>query len=199
VLALPAAATLRVAEGLLAPAERDALTGASTAPTIVLSLGLDESPVRKATRLRVSPDEALPLASVAIEPGGPGSPAPDGAALLQVVAAPGWTAAHLDAADTVVEKDLIGALERLYPRATKSARFCKLARYPEALPRFDVGRYRALARLRSVQADLRSGGRRLYFAGDHWMAPTLEGATASGVRAASELCDDFGLRSPLGT
>jgi protoporphyrinogen oxidase len=97
----------------------------------------------------------------------------------------------------VVEKDLIGALERLYPGATRAARFCKLARHAEALPRFDVGRYRALARLRSVQADLRSGGRRLYFAGDHWMAPTLEGAVASGVRAASELCDDLGLRRPL--
>jgi protoporphyrinogen oxidase len=197
VLALPAAATLRVAEGLLAPAERDALTGASSAPAIVMSLGLEESPVRKATRLRVAPGEGLPLASVAIEPGGSGSPAPHGAALLQAVAAPGWSAAHLDAADTVVEKDLIGALERLYPGATRAARFCKLARHAEALPRFDVGRYRALARLRSVQADLRSGGRRLYFAGDHWMAPTLEGAVASGVRAASELCDDLGLRRPL--
>jgi predicted NAD/FAD-dependent oxidoreductase len=159
---------------------------------MVLSLGLDKSPVRKATRLRVSPGEGLPLAGVAVEPGGPGSPAPEGAALLQAVAAPGWSAAHLDAADTVVEKDLIGAIERLYPEAAKTARFCKLTRYADALPRFDVGRYRALARLRAVQADLRAGGRRLYFAGDHWLAPTLEGAVASGVRAASELGEDFG-------
>jgi protoporphyrinogen oxidase len=193
VLALPAAATLRVAHGLLAPAERDALADASTAPTIVLCLALDKSPVRKATRLRVCPGEGLPLASVAIEPGGPGSPAPEGAALLQAVATPGWTAAHLDAADTVVEKDLIGALERLYPGATEAARFSTLARHAEALPRFDVGRYRALARLRAVQADLRAGGRRLYFAGDHWVAPTLEGAIASGVRAAAELGEDLGI------
>jgi protoporphyrinogen oxidase len=191
VLALPAAATLRIAEGLLAPAESDALAEAKTAPAIVLSLGLDKSPVRKATRLRVSPGEGHPLACVSIEPGGPGSPAPDGTALLQAVAAPGWSGAHLEAADAVVEKGLIGAIERVYPGATKTARFCKLARHREALPRFDVGRYRALASLRAVQADLRAGGRRLYFAGDHWVAPTLEGAIASGVRAASELAEDF--------
>ena len=158
-----------------------------------MSLGLDTSPVRKATRLRVSPGEGLPLASVAVEPGGPGSPAPEGAALLQAVAMPGWSAAHLEAADTVLEKDLLGAVERLFPGVANAARFCTLRRYAEALPRFDVGRYRALARLRAVQADLRACGRRLYFAGDHWVSSTLEGAIVSGERAASELGEDLGL------
>ncbi len=194
VLALPAAATLRVAEAMLAPAERDTLGGARSAPAIVLSLALEVSPVRKATRLRVLPGERGPLACVSVEPGGSGSPAPAGAALLQAVATPAWSGLHLDAADEVVEKDLLGAVARLFPGVEKTLRFSTLRRHPEAVPRFDVGRYRALARLAAVQADLRAQGRRLYFAGDHRMAPTLEGAVASGLRAAQEVADDLGLR-----
>jgi monoamine oxidase len=91
----------------------------------------------------------------------------------------------------VVEKELLGALDRIFPGVTSAVRFSELRRYEAALPRFDVGRYRALARLRAVQADLRERGRRLYFAGDHWVAPTLEGAIASGQRAAADLCEDF--------
>jgi oxygen-dependent protoporphyrinogen oxidase len=190
VLALPADATLRIAGDPLAPAERDALEAARTAPAIVLSLALESCPVRKATRVRVLPGEGSALASVAVEPGGAGAPAPAGAALLQAVAAPGWSAAHLDAADAVVEKGLLEAVERLFPGVASTVRFSTLQRHSDAVPRFDVGRYRALARLRAVQADLRAQGRRLYFAGDHWVAPTLEGAIASGVRAAAELLED---------
>jgi oxygen-dependent protoporphyrinogen oxidase len=194
VLALPARETGRVARELLAPAEHDGLGAARTAPAIVLSAALERSPTRKATRLRVPTLEALPLASVALEPGGAGAPAPPGAALLAAVATPAWSRAHLQAADGVVEKELLGAVGRIFPGVPGALRFCQLVRYEAAVPRFDVGRYRALARLRAVQADLRARGRRLYFAGDHWVAPTLEGAIASGLRAAAELCEDLGVR-----
>jgi protoporphyrinogen oxidase len=193
VLALPAPAAERVACDLLAPAERDGLAVARSAPAIVLHAALERSPTRKATRLRVPSAEGLPLASVAIEPGGAGAPAPPGAALLAAVATPAWSRAHLQAADGVVEKELLGTLDRIFPGVASALRFHQLARYEAALPRFDVGRYRAIAKLRAVQADLRERGRRLYFAGDHWVAPTLEGAIASGLRAAAELCEDFGV------
>jgi oxygen-dependent protoporphyrinogen oxidase len=193
VLALPARATERLAGDLLAPAEHDGLAAARSAPAIVLHAALERSPTRKATRLRVPSAEGLPIVSVAVEPGGSGAPAPPGAALLAAVATPAWSRAHLQAADGVVEKELLGALERIFPGVASALRFRQLVRYEEALPRFDVGRYRALAKLRAVQADLREHGRRLYFAGDHWVAPTLEGAIASGLRAAVELCEDFGL------
>jgi protoporphyrinogen oxidase len=193
VLALPAAETLRLAAPLLAPAERDGLAGACSAPALVLTAALDRSPARKATRLRVPAAEGLPLATLAVEPGGPGAPAPAGAALVSLVAAPAWSEAQREAPDGVVAKELLTALDRFYPGASGTLRFRELRRYAAALPRFDVGRYRALARLRAVQADLRARGRRLYFAGDHWLAPTLEGAVASGQRAAAELCADLGL------
>jgi len=193
VLALPAEPSARLAEALLVPAERELLAAARTAPALVLAAALERSPTRKATRLRVPSAEALPLASVSVEPGGAGAPAPAGAALVMAVATPAWSRTQLSAADGVVEKELLGALERVFPGTAGALRFCDLRRWEHAVPRFDVGRYRALARLRTLQAELRERGRRLYFAGDHWLAPTLEGAVASGRRAAAELCADFGV------
>ena len=60
-----------------------------------------------------------------------------------------------------------------------------------ALPRFDVGRYREIAGFERVQSDLRREGRRLYFAGDYLMDPSLEGAIASAHRAAAAVAADL--------
>ena len=194
VLALPARETLRVAERVLVPAEAEALAALRVAPAIVMHVALERAPLAKATRVRVPRAEALPLASVCVEPGGSGSPAPADGALVSLVAAPAWSRAQLEADDGVIEKDLLGALERILPRASQAPRFCEIRRYASAVPRFDVGAYRRLARLRALATEERARGRRLYFAGDQWLAPTLEGAIASGRRAAHELCADFGLR-----
>ena len=196
VLALPAAETLRVAEALLAPAEREGLAAARSAPAIVLHAALDRAPARKATRVRVPVVEGSPLATIAIEPGGPGSAAPQGAACASLVARPDWTRAHLESDGGVIEKALLAALERVFPQAGGAIRFVEIRRWAHALPRFDVGRYRQLARLVALRAEQRAAGRRLYFAGDHWLAPTLNAAVASGRRAAAELCSDFGLPAP---
>jgi protoporphyrinogen oxidase len=193
VLALPAAETLRVASPALAPAEREGLAPLRSVAAIVMHVALDRAPTRKATRVRVPRVEGLPLATVAVEPGGRDAPAPADAALVSLVATPVWSAAHLQADDTVIEKELLGALGRVLPGGSTAIRFREIRRYSSALPHFDVGRYRALARLRGLAAEQRAQGRRLYFAGDHWLAPTLEGAVASGHRAARELCADFGL------
>jgi protoporphyrinogen oxidase len=60
-------------------------------------------------------------------------------------------------------------------------------RHAHGAPRFDVGAYRALARFERVQADRRAAGRRLAFAGDYRVHPSLEGMVRSGERAAAEL------------
>jgi protoporphyrinogen oxidase len=194
VLALPAAESLRIAEAALAPAEREALAASRTAAALVMHLALDAPPLRKATRVRVPRCEGLPLATVAVEPGGGGGPAPEGAALVSLVASPGWSRAQLEADDSVVEKELLGALARVLPGAESAIRFREIRRYPHAVPQFEVGAFRRIARLRTLQAEERAAGRRLYFAGDHWLAPTLDAAIASGTRAASELAADFGLQ-----
>jgi protoporphyrinogen oxidase len=66
-------------------------------------------------------------------------------------------------------------------------------RYRQAFPRFDVGRHREIARFRKFQRDLRARGRRLYFAGDYLVGPSLEGAVTSGLRAADQIVRDFGI------
>jgi oxygen-dependent protoporphyrinogen oxidase len=196
VLALPAAETLRVAGPALLPAEREGLAALRTVAAIVLHAALERAPTRKATRVRVPAAEGLPLATVAVEPGGRDAPAPPGAALVSLVAAPSFSRAHLEADDSVVEKALLGALERVLPGSTGAIRFRTIRRWASAVPHFDVGRYRRLARLRALAAEQRAAGRRVYFAGDHWLAPTLEAAIASGQRAARELCADFGAPAP---
>ncbi len=196
VLALPAAETLRVAAGVLVSAESEGLAPLRSVATIVMNLALERAPTRKATRVRVPAVEGSPLATIAIEPGGSLAPAPPGAALAVLVARPAWARTHLEADDSVVEKELLAALDHVFPRASAALRFREIRRYPDALPHFDVGSYRRLSRLRGLQAEQRACGRRLYFAGDQWIAPTLEGAVASGRRAAADLCEDFGLPAP---
>jgi protoporphyrinogen oxidase len=191
VLALPASEAARVAAPLLVPAEREGLARLRTVPAIVVHATAESAPTRKATRIRVPRAEGLPLATVSVEPGGRDAPAPAGAALVSLVATPAWSRAHLDADDSVVEKELLGALDRVLPGASGRLRVRRIRRWASALPHFAVGSYRELAKLRALAAEQRTLGRRVYFAGDAWLAPTLEGAVASGRRAARELCEDY--------
>jgi oxygen-dependent protoporphyrinogen oxidase len=190
VLALPAREAARIAAPLLAPAEREGLARLHTVPALVLHAAAERAPTRKATRVRVPRAEGHPLATVAVEPGGREAPAPAGAALVSLVATPAWSRAHLEADDAVVAKELFGALARVLPGAG-ALRVLRIQRWASALPSFEVGCYRELARLRALQAEQRGLGRRVYFAGDAWLAPTLEGAVASGRRAARELLADY--------
>jgi predicted NAD/FAD-dependent oxidoreductase len=129
------------------------------------------------------------------EPGAEGGFAPAGRTLVQLVATPGFSRAQLESSDDAIARALVPALERLRPGAGRSAQALAVERFAWARPRFDVGRYRALAQLERVQADRRARGRRLYLAGDSLNAPTLEGAAASGARAAAAACADLSLRA----
>lgn len=182
---LPAAAACRVLGPVLVPAERDVLSAGGTDPAIVASIALDAPVEPIATRIRVPAAEGGVAALVSLEPGGDRAPAPEGTQLASVVARPDWSREHLEAADGVIEKALLAELERLFPRATGSARFVVLRRHRDAYPRFDVGRFRALSNLARVEADRTANGRRLFHAGDHSLAPTLEGAVTAGRRAAA--------------
>jgi len=100
--------------------------------------------------------------------------------------------ANVGAGDDVLEKGLVDALMRLAPDARGHVRETRLTRRADALPRFEVGTYRALARFARVQADRRALGRALYWAGDHLIGPDAESAVISGVRAARDLISDLG-------
>ena len=88
---------------------------------------------------------------------------------------------------------LVSAMATVHPGFPRAVQFSKLLRVPAAMPRFDVGRYREIARFERVQADQRRRGRRLYFAGDYLMDPSRSGALASAERAADAVAEDLEL------
>ncbi len=195
VLAIPPRETIRVAADLLVAAEADVLGATRAESAVVASFACDAELAPHSVWARIPREAGLPLAAVAIEPGAEGCFAPPGQTLVQLVATPVFSHAHLEAADDAIARSLAAALERVRPGATRTARPLEIARFEWARPRFDVGRYRALANFARVQADRRARGRRLYFAGDYLNAPTLEGAATSGLRAANAaLADLFALR-----
>jgi predicted NAD/FAD-dependent oxidoreductase len=189
VLAVPPPDTLAVAADALSTAERDVLLNRRAAPALGLALGLESPLAAHATRIRVPRSAGLPFATLALEPGVPGARVPEGRGLAVLLGAADTRA--VDASDERVASRWIAALDGLLPGASARVAWTRIHRWVSAFPRFDVGDYRALARLRRVEADARARGRRLYLAGDHLVAPSLEGAVASGLRAATSLSDDF--------
>ena len=164
VIAVPAAEALRIADPVLVAAERTVLAGVRYDAAIVW-----RAPARDASisaRVRIAPQGAGPLASIAIEHG-----------TLVAVARDPWAGAHLEVADDALAKEIGAAVERVLPGVVAGAGGVR--RFPIAWPRFDVGRYRAIARMRAVAADRRAAGRPLHWAGDWLAAPTLDGAVAS--------------------
>ncbi len=185
----------RVAAGLLGPllghAERQVLTRTRFVPALVMAAVVEGRVARRACRYRFDAAERRPLASLSVEPGGGGAPVPEGCGRVVAVARADWSREHLEAADDVVEKVLLGSLERLLPGSTRALRSTELLRLAEAIPCFGVGRYRELARLARVEVDRLARGRWLTYAGDWRVAPTLEGAAGSGRRAGEQLAAAF--------
>jgi oxygen-dependent protoporphyrinogen oxidase len=193
VLATRAPAARAIADSVLENVEREFLARSRYLAAIVMAVALDRTVVGRATRTRVPRTEGWPAVTIAVEPGGPGGPAPDGKELALVTAGDQWSRAHLEAPDEIVEKDLGGLLQRVHPGSSSAVSFATVRRHREAFPCFEVGRYREIARFRKVQRGLRAAGRRLYFAGDYLVDPSLEGAVTSGFRAADQILRDLGI------
>jgi protoporphyrinogen oxidase len=190
VMAVPARATLSVAAATLSHAERELLGCAREMPAVSLAVGLDSYIANYSTRVRIAPAARSLVTSVSLELGQDTARVPEHRGLAVLVAA---GAGELqEASDERVATRLVAELERLFPGAEKRVSWTRVHRHAGAWPRFDVGRYRALARLRGIELDRRAHGRRLYLAGDHCVAPSLEGAVVSGLRAAEAVCRDLG-------
>ena len=137
--------------------------------------------------------EGWPLESVLLEPGVEGGRVPKGRGLALLRATGSWSAAYFEAPDETVSKELIAALGEIFPRIHGAGIFAEVLRERRAIPRFDVGRYRAIADFTRLQADCRRQGRRIYFAGDYLMGAGWNAALRSGYRAADDIAEDFSL------
>jgi oxygen-dependent protoporphyrinogen oxidase len=192
VVATPAPLAAELADPLLTTPERSFLGAVRYTPAFCVSAALCRQMVPRARRILLSPEASSPLGSAVVEPGFRGSRVPAGCGLATLEATGGFAAAHPETPDESLEKELIAELDRLWPGFASSVEFTRVFRHRYGSPRFDVGAYRALARFRRVQADRRSVGRRLAFAGDYLVHPSPEGALRSGERAAAELLSEEG-------
>ena len=192
VLATASGEALRIGASQLVGAERDYLSAVRFGPEAVLVAALDRPPTGTPHLVRVPAAELEIVESLLVEPGVADGRAPLGYGLATVTGNQAFCESSRGASDEVVEKELASALERLYPTVVGTIRFSALYRRDAAIPRFEVGAYRALERFRRVQQDRRSLGRRLYFAGDYLSGLSADQAVGSGFRAADDALADLG-------
>jgi protoporphyrinogen oxidase len=181
-----------LAGSLLVPAERDYFAKVRMGPLVTLCVATSRPPTGLPELVRVPHAERLPIEVVLAEPGLEGGRAPTGCGLVTLSARQDWAERHAGASSERIETELLDALAPIFPSVLRSFRRAVLHRDLEGVPRFEVGAYRALARFAHVQADRRSLGRRLYFAGDYLAGPRFEDAVASGLRAADAVVRDLG-------
>jgi len=187
VVAVPAPIAARIAGPLLATPERHFLSGVRYATALTVSAALCRPVVARA-RFAVIADGS-PLGSLLVEPGFRGGRVPTGGGLALLRATGSFAASHPETPSETLEKELLAEGDRVWPGLSRSVEFTRVFRHAHGAARFDVGAYRALARFERVQADRRAAGRRLAFAGDYLVHPSLEGMVRSGERAAALLCE----------
>jgi protoporphyrinogen oxidase len=191
VLATSAADACRIAAPSLVSAERDGLGFVKYQRAISLAVGLRRAFFSHPQHILVARGSDEPIESIVLEPGVHGGRVPAGRGLALLRATGAWSGANFDIPEETATKELLAAFARIQRGAEPAVLLSKLFRVERALPRFEVGRYREIARFERVQRDLRGEGRRLYFAGDYLMDPSLEGALASGFRAAAAVAEDL--------
>ncbi|MBW1843737.1 MAG: FAD-dependent oxidoreductase [Deltaproteobacteria bacterium] len=192
VLAVPAPEAVALAGAEFSFAERDALEKVRYTPEISLAVALRRPFHSHPQQIQFPQREGWPLESVLLEPGFEGGRVPKGRGLALLRATGRWSADYFEAPDETVGKELIAALSGIFPRIHGAGIFAEVLREKRAVPRFDVGRYRAIADFTRVQADCRRRGRRIYFAGDYLMGPGWNAALRSGYRAAADVAVDLG-------
>jgi oxygen-dependent protoporphyrinogen oxidase len=181
----------RVADPLLVAVERDFFAGTRYAAGLSLAVALRRPLHPHPQQISIPHAQGSALSTVLLEPGVRGGRVPDGRGLAMLRALGHWAEVNFGAPDEAIEEELLGAFADSCPGVRGAVLFARVLRTPRAHPRFDVGRYRALARFERAQSELRRAGRRIYFAGDYLMDPSWEGALASARRVDEAVANDL--------
>ena len=190
VLATGACVAGELAAACISPVERDFLGGVQERPAITLAIALNGVPSRLARLIRVPRAASSSIEELLLEPGMEGGRAPQGCGIATVKTTEAFAQKNWDGEAEAVEKILLDEFQGLFPDLSMTFRQARLEQREAAVPAFDVGAYRALARFRRAQSDHRERGRRLYFAGDYLISPDAEGRAVAGFRAATDLLGD---------
>ena len=177
VLALPSAA-LRACADALRPAERASLDRIATSPRVQLVVRARLAP-RAAAVCWIESDPALAGIVDCTALAGDGDADERTLALL---AHPRLAERSRERSDAELSAALLTAAERHVPGLGAARARDRLWRAD--VPRFDVGHYRAVARLRVEAA--RAPGRAWVQGGDDLIGPHAEGAVVAGTRAAEQ-------------
>jgi oxygen-dependent protoporphyrinogen oxidase len=180
VVAVPGTRVLGICPKLT-PEERGFFEAVRYASALVAFLAFAHVPRARVRSVWIAPESGLELSALVLEHLRPGA-APAGAGLVRALLAPAASlrmhrAPDASIADLAVENLAYGRFGA--PPPSDYAVF----RFPDAWPRCEADDLRRLARF--LQRFERSP--RLAFAGDYLMAPSADGALASGLRAAAEL------------
>src|SRR4029450_6105330 len=175
VVAVPAPIAARIADPLLGSAEGQFLAGVRYVPALAVAAALCRALVPRARFAATAAEAGSPLGAVLVEPGFRGGRVPTGGGLALLRATGSFAAAHPETPSETLAKELLAEVERIWPGFGRSVDFTRVFRHRYGAPRFDGGAYRGLARFQRVQADRRAAGRRLEFAGDYRVHPSLEG------------------------
>ena len=168
------------------PAERQALESARVSALLHLVVSARQDPPR-AQAVWVPDSEGGPLAGVLDL--GPSARAPDGVRPLLLVARVEFAARYADFEDDELARMLLAGGERIFPGLSERVVSRRVVRIENA-PRFEPGRFRQIETLRREQS--RQPERKVFLAGDWLVGPHLEGAVASGERAAADVLAALG-------
>jgi len=190
VVTASAAESARLGGALLTRAERDYFAAVRERAVVCLALALDGEDGGAPQEIRFARGDASAVAAFVVERGQLLGRAPEGRSQIVALARDAVAERARREADDVVAKTLLRAIARARPGVEDAVAEALLSR--TAVPFFEVGHYRRLARFAAVQRDRRSLGRRLYWAGDHLAGAGFEAAVLSGERAADAVAADLG-------
>jgi len=165
----------------LTPEERGFFEAVRYAPALVVFLAFSRVPSAALRSVFIGAEAGLELSALVLEHLRPGA-APHGAGLVRAVLTQKASVRMHRASDASVAD--LAAENLAYGRfGAPAPSDYAVARHPDAWPLFESDDVRRLARF--LQRFERSP--RIAFAGDYLMAPSADGALASGLRAAAEI------------
>lgn len=191
VIALPAPAARALAQDGM-PRMAEWLAGVQVRPAATVGIVLERPAGTRWFGLSFARGESRALAAVCVQEAKLPGQVPPGMGALLALPLPEAGARLLDATAEQALATLLPDLAKPFPGLDRHIRTARLYRWEHGWTVVRPGYAHHLARLRSERPDAESP--RVAFAGDYLVAPNVEGAVVSGLRAAERLLGGGGAR-----